>query len=84
MVAETACAEQGGSKADWIADAYSTQIPNNFEKIKAVIWFNENKETDWRIESSPAAQNAFATAIQSNFYATNEYGSLRISPIPIP
>ena len=84
MVAETASAEQGGSKADWITDAYSMQIPSNFEKIKAIIWFNENKETDWRIESSPAAQNAFATAIQTCFYATNQYGSLRESPIPTP
>jgi len=88
MVAETACAEQGGSKADWITDAYSTQIPNNFEKIKAVIWFNEDKtmygETDWRIESSDSAQNAFAAAIQDSFYATNQYASLSNSPIPIP
>jgi hypothetical protein len=84
MVAEIASAEQGGSKADWITDAYSTQIPCNFKKIKAVIWFNENKERDWRIESSPAAQNAFATAIQSCFYATNQYASLSQSPIPIP
>ena len=84
MVAETASTEQGGCKANWITDAYSTQIPSNFEKIKAIIWFNENKETDWRIESSPAAQNAFATAIQSSFYATNQYASLSESPIPIP
>jgi beta-mannanase len=84
MVAETASAEQGGSKEDWITDAYSIQIPCNFKQIKAVIWFNENKETDWRIGSSPGAQNAFATAIQSCFYATNQYSSLSISPIPIP
>lgn len=84
MVAEMASAEQGGSKADWITDAYSIQIPNNFGKIKAVIWFNENKEADWRIESSPATQNAFAGAIQSSFYATNQYSLLSIFPIPIP
>jgi beta-mannanase len=84
MVAETASAEPGGSKANWITDAYSTQIPGNFKKVKAIIWFNENKETDWRIESSTAAQNAFATAVQSSLYATNEYASLRNSPIPIP
>ena len=84
MVAETASAEQGGSKADWIIDAYFIQVPRNFAKIKAIIWFNENKETDWRIQSSPAAQNAFGAAIDSCFYATNRYASLCISPIPIP
>jgi endoglucanase len=84
MIAEMASAEQGGSKADWITDAYSAQIPNNFGRIKAVIWFNEDKETDWRIESSPPAQNAFATAFQDNFYARNQYASLSESPIPTP
>jgi hypothetical protein len=84
MVAETASTEHGGNKAAWITDAYSTQIPSNFERIKAIIWFNENKETDWRIGSSTAAQNAFAAAIQSCFYATNQYASLDESPIPIP
>jgi hypothetical protein len=84
MVAEMASAEQGGSKAAWITDALSTQIPCNFKRIRAFIWFNENKETDWRIESSPSAQHAFAAAIQPGFYATNQYNSLKQSPIPVP
>jgi beta-mannanase len=84
MIAETASAIQGGSKAAWITDAYSTQILCNFKRIKAVIWFNEKKERDWPITLPPSAQNAFARAIQSCYYATNQYGALRRSPIPIP
>lgn len=84
MIAETASAEQGGNKANWITDAFVTQLPHYFSSVRAVTWFNENKETDWRIESSPTAQNAFATAIQSNLYASNQYASLATSPIPPP
>ena len=84
MIAEMASAEQGGNKASWITDAFTTQLPENFPSIRAVIWFNENKETDWRIESSQAAQNAFATSIQSTIYASNNYASLETSPIPPP
>ena len=84
MVAEIASAEQGGSKANWITDAYSLQIPSNFKRIRAIIWFNRIVETDWRIESSPTAQNAFSTVIQSHMYTTNQYGSLSESPIPTP
>jgi beta-mannanase len=84
MIAEMASAEQGEIKSDWIIDAYFIQIPDNFERIKAVTWFNENKERDWPIESSTAAQNAFGAAIQSYFYATNQYAGLCESPIPIP
>ncbi len=84
MIAETASTEQGGNKASWISDAFVTQLPQHFPSIRAVTWFNENKETDWRIESSPTAQNAFATAIQSSLYASNQYSSLAASPIPPP
>jgi beta-mannanase len=84
MIAETASTEQAGKKANWITDAYTTQIAANFPNIKAVVWFNENIETDWRIESSSAAQTAFATAIQSSRYASNNYAALNTSPIPPP
>ena len=82
MIAETASAEKAGNKAAWITDGFSNQLPHAFPKIKAVIWFNENKETDWRIESSPSAQAAFADAISSNIYASNQYTTLKTSPIP--
>ncbi len=84
MIGEMASTEQAGNKASWISDTYTTQIPHYFPRIKAVIWFNIDKETDWRIESSPAAQNAFATAIQSGIYASNNYAYLNVSPIPVP
>ncbi len=84
MIAETASTEQSGNKASWITDAFVNQLPHSFPNVRAFIWFNENKETDWRIESSPAAQNAFASAMQSSLYASNQYASLATSPIPLP
>lgn len=75
IVAETGSAEQGGSKANWITDAYTVEIPYLFPKIKAIIWFNEKVQRDWRIESSPSAESAFAKAIQSNFYLSNSFSS---------
>ena len=84
MIAEVASTEQGGDKANWIMDAFTTALPGVFPKIKAVVWFNENKETDWRIESSSSAQAAFARAIQARVYSSNDYASLSDSPIPIP
>lgn len=82
MVAETASAQMGGDKAAWISDAYGNQIPNLFPAIKAVIWFNENKETDWRVESSPATQSAFAKAIASGIYSSNLFSNLNVKSIP--
>lgn len=84
MVAETASVEAGGSKPDWIKDVYQTQLPTYFPQIKAILWFNENREADWRVESSLNSQSAFTQAVAPGFYASNYYADLNISPIPIP
>jgi hypothetical protein len=57
---ETASSEEGGDKADWIRDMFAT---DGFPMLEAIIWFNEAKEADWRLESSAAALEAFAEAI---------------------
>ncbi len=36
--------------------------------IRAFVWFNFNKETDWRIESSSAARTAFAAGVADPRY----------------
>lgn len=62
VLAETATTELGGSKAQWITDAFA-MIPTRFPRIVGVTWFNLNKETDWRVQSSPGSLQAFKAAI---------------------
>lgn len=57
-LAEIASTEKGGDKAAWITDMLNS---TSFPQIDALIWFNEVKETDWRIESSYASEAAFKT-----------------------
>ena len=61
LVTETSSAEQGGSKADWNAAliGYLAAQPD----VTAVVWFDFNKETDWRINSSPTSSAALASAL---------------------
>jgi hypothetical protein len=82
MIAETASTEIAGNKAGWITDAFVTQLPHNFPRIRAFVWFNEPKETNWQIESSSSSQNAFSSAIQSGVYASNNFAGLNVIPIP--
>ncbi len=88
MLAEFSSAEQGGSKASWITDTLTTQLPKNFPNVKAMLWFNVNMstsgETNWQIESSSTAQAAFAQAIASPYYLSNQYAALSKFPIPPP
>lgn len=58
IVPETASAEVGGNKAAWIDDMHQA-LETRFAAIKAVVWFDINKETDWRIASSPPTLAAY-------------------------
>jgi beta-mannanase len=58
MVGETAAAEIGGDKAAWI-DSIIPALKTDYPNIKAYVWFDINKETDWRFASSPASNAAF-------------------------
>lgn len=83
IIAETSSTEIGGSKANWIEDVLKTQLPAHFPRIQALLWFNWNDvNMDWVIETSPAAQAAFADGIASSYYAANDFANLDISPIP--
>jgi len=58
IVAETGCTAKGGDKAKWISDMFKV-IPLKFPRIVGVVWFNANKDRDWRMDSSSASRQAF-------------------------
>jgi beta-mannanase len=60
-VAETASAESGGAKSTWITNAFASKTL--FPKLNTIIWFNTNKETDWRVNSSTGALNSYKAAV---------------------
>lgn len=84
MIGEVASSEIGGDKAAWITDALLEQLPNRYPHVRAVGWFNKvatgldtiapgvveptTTAVDWRVTSSPAALDAFATAVNSPYY----------------
>jgi beta-mannanase len=58
MIAEIGCAEAGGDKAAWIKEALHA-LSEKYQRVEVLVWFNVNKECDWRIESSHQALRAF-------------------------
>ncbi|HSU14713.1 glycoside hydrolase family 26 protein [Longimicrobium sp.] len=50
-----------GQKAAWITDAYRRMRAN--PRVVGAVWFNANKEADWRVESSTASLQAFQAAM---------------------
>ncbi len=59
MVVETSSTQNGGDKAAWIQQAFLVDIPAHFPRLRAVIWFNQDKESDWRVDSSAASLVAY-------------------------
>jgi hypothetical protein len=67
LIGETASAEVGGNKAEWI-DAIIPTLRTKYPMIKGLVWFDVNKERDWRINSSPTTLEAFARAAQDPYF----------------
>jgi mannan endo-1,4-beta-mannosidase len=87
MIAEMASTDAGGSKADWITDAYTRSLPVDFPDVRAVVWYgwpDGAPDVDWAIDTSPEAQAAFAAGVALPRYATNAYRTITTVPIPPP
>jgi hypothetical protein len=67
VLCEVASTEIGGNKAQWISEFFAYLKENPV--IRGFVWFNFNKETDWRVQSSPASERAFIAGISlSDFH----------------
>jgi hypothetical protein len=66
MISEVGSAEAGGNKANWITQGLQRDLARQMPRVRAVIWFNENKETDWRVNSSAAALTAYRQVAASS------------------
>jgi beta-mannanase len=66
ILAEIGSAEAGGNKARWISDFFGSLRRN--PDILAFVWFDFDKETDWRPDSSSTARAAFAAHIADRRY----------------
>ncbi|WP_255769250.1 glycoside hydrolase family 26 protein [Pseudarthrobacter sulfonivorans] len=63
LIAETASSEAGGDKAAWNTQlvSYLAAQPD----VAGFVWFNMQKETDWRINSSSTSAAAFKNALRA-------------------
>lgn len=66
VVTETGAADAAGNKARWIRDTFRA-LPR-YPGLIGLIWFEVDKEKDWRIAGSPAAATAFAEAVAAERY----------------
>lgn len=63
LVDDGAPADPSRSKAAWLRDAFAT---TTMPRVRAMIYFQADKERDWRVNSSPAALAALRVALATD------------------
>lgn len=67
MIGEMGSDEIGGDKAKWISQIVPT-LKEKFPAIKAVIWFDVDKERHWQINSTKQALEAYQTMAKDPYF----------------
>jgi len=77
MIAEFASAEEGGDKAAWIEEL--PEALKDMPQIRAVVWFNTQKEADWRVNSSPQSLQTFRKIMENRIFLRGSAGLSDVS-----
>ena len=84
MLAEVASTNKGGNKPAWIRDMFN-KVRHKYRKIRAVIWYDvDDRGTNWPIERSKKAGNAFRAGVKPGAFKPNLYGGISGGPIQPP
>ncbi|HEY0317908.1 MAG TPA: glycosyl hydrolase [Solirubrobacterales bacterium] len=84
LISEVASSDKGGSKPLWIKDMLS-KVRHRYRKVRGIVWYDvDDRGTNWPIEKSKSAGNAFRSGIRSGAYRANSYGDLGDGPIGPP
>ncbi len=65
-ISEVGVAERGGDKARWIREMFATLAVH--PEIVSLVWFDVPTASDWRVDTSRAAERAFATGAANPRY----------------
>jgi hypothetical protein len=68
VLPEVGSTEVGGSKAKWISNALNTELAQ-FPRVRALVWFDVDKEQPWSLHSSAATLTAWMTASAQSTFA---------------
>jgi beta-mannanase len=69
VLTEVGSAEAGGDKAAWVRSLFAFARE---QRVSGIVWFDYDKEADWRVSSSPETLAAFRS------------GAAAADPVPVP
>ncbi|GEM44597.1 glycoside hydrolase family 26 protein [Deinococcus cellulosilyticus] len=77
IIGEFASSEVGGDKGQWILNMFA-DLPKLFPQIKAIVWFDIQKEEDWRIDSSQISKERMVLGLRSKDVRGNGAALLKV------
>ncbi len=91
MIVETGSWETGGSKAAWVSDLLTRELPE-YGHIRAFLWWSvDDPRGDLRVDSSPAALAALRSGLASPRYDATREDVIETperlgpaTPVPVP
>jgi len=74
ILSEVNTTDKGGDKPSWYTDMLTQQIPYNYPRIAAVVFYNEDRtqqeNVNWLFDSSSASLTSFKQGISLPLYST--------------
>lgn len=75
IISEFGTTDQGGNKAQWYAAMLEKQIPQNFSRVRAIVFYDEDRRAtegaDWRVDTSSDSLNAVRKALKNSIYTSD-------------
>jgi beta-mannanase len=65
ILPEVGSAEVGGAKAEWIRSVFAELQSGRFAAVRALVWFDVDKEERWAVHSSQPALAAWLGAVRA-------------------
>lgn len=70
MISEVGSSSSGGDKIKWMKDFFYL-LKTRFTAIKAFVWFDINKETDWAISHDENIWKTYKEETKDSFFSNN-------------
>jgi beta-mannanase len=65
ILGEVGSAEAGGAKAEWIQSTFADLLSGRFAAVRAMVWFDVDKEEDWSLDSSQQSLTAWMGTLRA-------------------
>jgi len=75
FLTEIASCPSGGDRALWLGQLFD-KLSSRYTAVKGLLWFDYDKECDWRISADPASARVYAGRLGSGGHFTSDPAAL--------